>query len=112
MPVYEYLCSDCGPFTAMRPMGECDLANDCPDCGAVAPRVIMTAPRLSTLSTARRIASATNERSAHAPRTLSEMKAAHGSGCGCCAGKLSPSLKRAKDGSKSFPTKRPWMLSH
>ena len=24
MPVYEYLCNDCGPFTDMRPMAECD----------------------------------------------------------------------------------------
>ena len=32
MPVYEYLCNDCGPFTDMRPMAECDLPQDCPQC--------------------------------------------------------------------------------
>jgi putative FmdB family regulatory protein len=25
MPVYEYLCDDCGPFTDIRPMAECEL---------------------------------------------------------------------------------------
>ena len=29
MPIYEYLCNDCGPFTDMRPMAECDLPQDC-----------------------------------------------------------------------------------
>ena len=32
MPVYEYLCNDCGPFTDMRPMAECDDPQDCPRC--------------------------------------------------------------------------------
>ena len=44
MPVYEYLCNDCGPFTDMRPMAECDDPQDCPRCEAESPRVILTAP--------------------------------------------------------------------
>ena len=44
MPVYEYLCNDCGPFTDMRPMAECDAPQDCPRCEIEAPRVILTAP--------------------------------------------------------------------
>ena len=28
MPVYEYLCNECGPFTDMRPMAECDASHD------------------------------------------------------------------------------------
>lgn len=81
MPVYEYLCEHCGPFTIMRPMAECELAGDCPECAGASPRVIISAPRLSTLSRERRSAAAANERSADAPRTLSEMKAAHRPGC-------------------------------
>ena len=45
MPVYEYLCNDCGPFTDMRPMAECDDPQDCPHCATQAPRVILTAQR-------------------------------------------------------------------
>jgi hypothetical protein len=61
---------------------------------------------------AKRLAHAANERSAHAPQTLTSLKASHGAGCACCSGKLSRMTRRGKDGSKSFPTSRPWMISH
>jgi putative FmdB family regulatory protein len=113
MPVYEYLCNDCGPFTNMRPMAECDEPDDCPACGTEAPRVILTAPRFSTMSNSKRQAHATNERSANAPKTLSEYKSSsHGAGCGCCSGKPSRLMNKTRGGAKSFPTSRPWMISH
>jgi len=112
MPVYEYRCDACGPFTQMRPMAEYEQPTPCPACGTAAPRVILTAPHCSTLSTQSRLAHATNERSAHAPRTLSSMKGAHAAGCTCCSGRSSRMVRRGKNGSKSFPTSRPWMLSH
>jgi putative FmdB family regulatory protein len=112
MPVYEYLCKDCGPFTAMRPMSEYELPLQCPECMENAPRVILTAPHFSTLSAGRRLAHATNEKSAHAPKTSAEFNAAHGPACSCCSGKSSRLVKRGKDGSKSFPSSRPWMISH
>lgn len=56
MPIYEYLCSECGAFTAMRPMAECDLPSDCPTCGASASRVILTAPHCSMMPAATRLA--------------------------------------------------------
>ncbi len=112
MPVYEYLCSDCGPFTRMRSMSEYEQPSECPECGASAPRVILTAPHCATMAADRRLAHATNERSANAPRTSSSMKGSHGAGCGCCSGKTSRLMRRGKGGSKSFPTSRPWMISH
>ncbi|BAT59583.1 zinc ribbon domain protein [Variibacter gotjawalensis] len=113
MPVYEYLCDSCGPFTDMRPMAESDLPNDCPDCGITAPRVILTAPNFSGLSAERRAAYATNEKSQHAPQSSAEYKAQHGANCSCCAsGKKSRMTYKTKSGAKSFPTARPWMISH
>lgn len=112
MPTYEYLCEDCGPFTEMRPMVESDLPHDCPHCGETAPRAFLTAPYMSGLSAERRLAYATNERSAHAPKTSSSMGKSHGAGCSCCSGKSSRMTYRNKDGSKSFPKSRPWMISH
>ena len=112
MPVYDYVCDACGPFTAMRPMAECDQPHDCPQCSADAPRAFLTAPHFSTMSSERRRAHATNERSAHAPKTSADYKASHGAGCSCCAGKMGRLVKRGKSGSKSFPTSRPWMISH
>jgi putative FmdB family regulatory protein len=113
MPMYEYLCEGCGPFAEIRPMAEYDRPSACPACGVDAPRVILTAPNFSSLSDTRRLAHATNERSASAPRTLAETKSAHGRGCSCCAGtsKSSRSVK-TKSGAKTFPKARPWMISH
>jgi len=113
MPVYDYECERCGAFTTMRPMAECDAAAECPRCGDDAPRAFLTAPYFATMPAERRLAHATNEKSAHAPRRLSDMGAAHAAGCRCCGGGRSSRLvKRGKNGSKSFPTSRPWMISH
>ncbi len=117
MPVYDYLCAQCGPFTDMRPMAECDLPRACRQCGNDAPRAFLTAPYFAAMPTERRLAHATNERSASAPRTLSGSNRAHASGCRCCSGNSPRPDKRVRDASggadaKSFPTRRPWMLSH
>jgi putative FmdB family regulatory protein len=115
MPTYDYMCDDCGPFTAMRPMAECEKSHACPECGGDAPRAYITAPYFAALAEERRVAHAINERSAAAPQLASQMKAdrgkgAHGAGCGCCSGKSS--AKRGRNGAKMFPSKRPWMISH
>ena len=74
MPVYEYLCNDCGPFTDMRPMAECDDPQDCPHCENESPRVILTAPNFFCMPSDKRKAHAINERSAHAPKTLARIQ--------------------------------------
>jgi hypothetical protein len=97
----------------MRPMAECDAPYDCPQCAAEAPRVILTAPNFFCMPTDKRKAHATNERSANAPKTVGEYKAQHGPSCGCCSTKKPSRLvKQSKSGAKSFPTARPWMISH
>ncbi|UGV27531.1 zinc ribbon domain-containing protein [Rhodopseudomonas boonkerdii] len=113
MPVYEYLCDDCGPFTDMRPMAECDDPQFCPICTISSPRVILTPPAFFCMPSDKRKAHATNERSTHAPQTVAEYKAKHAPGCGCCSGKKpSRLMKKTATGAKSFPTARPWMISH
>jgi putative FmdB family regulatory protein len=115
MPVYDYLCARCGPFTDMRPMAHCDRPHGCPKCGRKAPRAYLSAPYCAAMPAERALAHATNERSANAPQRLSDMKAgtkaqskAHGRGCGCCK-----PLRPANGGDvRGFPSKRPWMISH
>jgi putative FmdB family regulatory protein len=112
MPVYDYLCSGCGPFTELRPMSECDAPSQCPSCGGASPRAFLTAPYFSTMSAERRLAHVTNERSAHAPQNLAGFKAKHGVGCSCCGGLPKRKVAKGKGGAKSFPSSRPWMISH
>ncbi|TCS59937.1 FmdB family zinc ribbon protein [Primorskyibacter sedentarius] len=109
MPYYDYQCDTCGPFTELGSMATFDQPCACPDCGASARRVLLQAPILANMDKARRTAFATNERAAHEPKSTRS----HGPGCGCCSGKKKPSRTLHRpDGSKSFPTARPWMISH
>lgn len=81
----------------------------CPDCGASAPRVMLSVPRLAVVSGATRHAHETNERAADSPK-----RSRHGPNCSCCGGgaKRNSKTLHRPDGSKSFPSKRPWMISH
>lgn len=122
MPLYEYDCEDCGPFTELRPMAQSALPCPCPDCGGDAPRAFLTAPMLACVATDRRIAIETNEKASNRPLTSSEYAAKqaetkarrHRSGCSCCstASKKKSTTVKAPNGAKAFPSKRPWMISH
>ncbi|MCK0198525.1 zinc ribbon domain-containing protein [Ancylobacter sp. 6x-1] len=120
MPVYEYLCDTCGDFTALRPMSEYQAPQPCPDCGASAPRVLLTAPHFSAMSRASFTAHATNEQARHAPLSTDEYRAKqerqkHAAGCSCCSGGMKTKKSRtasSPSGAKSFPSARPWMISH
>ena len=113
MPLYDYACAACGPFSAYRPMSEFDRPAPCNTCGAQAPRAILKAPALAMMESGARQGMEVNERSRHEPRLS---RSAHPSGCGCCGSsqRMSGSLARAGRGgaAKSYPGARPWMLSH
>ncbi|QDA35869.1 zinc ribbon domain-containing protein (plasmid) [Paracoccus liaowanqingii] len=109
MPSYDYRCPTCGPFEARASMADYAQPGCCPTCRSTSPRVLLSAPLVANMDGNRRRAFATNERSADSPK-----RSSHGPGCSCCSGsrkKPSSTLYRP-DGSKSFPTKRPWMISH
>ncbi|WP_264797883.1 FmdB family zinc ribbon protein, partial [Acidocella aminolytica] len=67
MPVYDYLCPACGPFTALMPMSAFEADHGCPECGEAAPRALLSAPHFALMSNSKRKAHAMNEKSAHAP---------------------------------------------
>jgi putative FmdB family regulatory protein len=109
MPVYEYLCSACGPFTAVRPMREFDLPQECEECGEAAPRAMLTAPAMFGGDPGHRRAAAVNERSANEPKQGRR----HPASCGCCSAGARKTLKaEAVPAAKSFPAQRPWMIGH
>ncbi len=116
MPTYEYECTACGGFSAVRRLAEYKEPQPCPDCGTPSPRALHTAPAYSGMPSTDRKAHAINERSAHEPRSSKDGTATghrHGPGCGCGSGSIGRSnTVTASDGSKTFPAKRPWMISH
>ena len=118
MPTYDYACPDCGPFEAFRALSMRNEPCSCPACGAGSARVLISAPHLTCVPGDTRRAMEINERAQHEPRSSRDGPGAyarmrHPSGCGCCT---APSKRGATvtsaAGSKMFPTKRPWMISH
>jgi len=81
MPIYDYACDACGPFTAIQPMAQFRDACACPDCGAGAARTFLSAPAIIGGQAAGRVAFAATDPSAPPARPAS---AAHPAGCGCC----------------------------
>ena len=81
MPIYDYECAACGPFTAMRPMVQFRDPCACPECGSGASRTFLRAPPIAGMDPTRRTVLASPERGANG-RGLA--KAAHPAGCGCC----------------------------
>jgi len=108
MPTYEYECIECGVFDARRAIAERNVPAACPACAAGSARVVRSAPLLSALAGAARVAHGVNERAAHEPVRSST----HGPGCGCCSGKLRlPRSAKAQPASRTAGG-RPWMISH
>ncbi len=108
MPIYDYDCPECGPFTAFRDMADYAKPTKCDDCGASAPRAMLNAPAIAGMDAGLRRGLAINERSRHEPRRSAS---AHPSGCGCCSTATRPAAAAA-GAAKSFVGRRPWMISH
>jgi putative FmdB family regulatory protein len=99
MPLYEYACPQCGPFTELLTLRAYTPTHACPECGGHAPRVI-SAPHLATLPRATRVALERNERAAHEPqRGTKSAPAQNGHTC-------TPKCRHQKG------VNRPWMLGH
>jgi len=118
MPTYDYGCGDCGGFDAFRPLAQRNEPCACPACGSAAQRVFVSMPGLACTSPEQRRAHETNERAQNVPRSSRDGDGSYGrlrhpSGCGCCSTSARRSTTvTAPNGAKTFPTKRPWMISH
>jgi putative FmdB family regulatory protein len=86
MPLYDYLCRDCGEFVASRKMAEASAAAPCPTCGQPGARIL--SPTATIGSTGRR-------RGSPEPRLVASTR--------------EPPTTRAPAAS---PIGRPWMLGH
>ena len=116
MPFYEYNCKKCGSFTSLQSISRAGEACECTKCGALSERALAT-PVLYSLSHENRKAHSINEKSANEPNRLSggnnSKTSRHGPNCSCCgSGNNKSKTMHLPDGSKTFPTKRSWMISH
>ena len=78
MPVYDYLCDNCGAFSETRPMALAAADCDCPICGNPSERAILPAPALGMRDSRKRAAHGRNERAAHAPQLSGKAERATG----------------------------------
>ncbi len=99
MPLYNYLCSDCGPFDAWRAMAEAEHDCACPSCLKPGRRLVST-PHINLMNASLRRALARSEQSSSEPRVV---KKAHLAGCGCAL---------CKTGSRRPSVRHRWMVGH
>ena len=69
MPIYEFLCEDCGPFEERRSFEEVGNTVVCPKCGITARRVY-SMPNLKTMPAALSNAMNRAEKSTHEPEVV------------------------------------------
>jgi putative FmdB family regulatory protein len=116
MPMYDYECEQCGPFSHWQRLADRNDLVRCPVCEAMAVRMI-SAPNLVLMPAARRAAHARNEKSRHEPGVTTRHRCKSGCGCGGKAGSARKSTQTVDLGKAGrFETarkvKRPWMLGH
>lgn len=124
MPLYDYKCADHGLFHELATMEKSAMPCACPQCGKASPRVILIPPEVLAMAPNKRQAMARNERARHEPQfstpEVRQEKAlihSHSKNCGCDSHNPDRSSLRKQviymaDGSKVFPSQRPWMISH
>ncbi len=102
MPIYEYICDDCGPFTEMERMARASDPKPCPSCDRPSRRGI-SAPFLADMDPKNRVAHQHNEKSAHEPRVGNVKKHDHGH----------RGHKHGHGGHRHVHKgSRPWMIGH
>ena len=69
MPIYEFLCEDCGSFEEQRSFKEAGKAAACPGCGVEARR-LYTMPNTNRVPAGLSKAMDRAEKSAHEPETV------------------------------------------
>ena len=109
MPLYDYICDDCGPFRAWQGLALAETPVPCPDCDAAAQRSI-AAPFIANMNPHNRIAHQRNEKSAHEPQMLSRQQldktGAKRSQASACHHGHSHGQRHAHSSG------RPWMIGH
>ncbi len=134
MPMYDYKCKDHGVFHDLVAMEQSGDAKACPTCKTLCARIIMIPPEVLKMSPLKRKEAEHNEKAKHEPiistvykreeeadRKIFELRKScnHGHKHSACNHSTHPDQSSLRqqvvylaDGSKVFPSQRPWMISH
>jgi len=107
MPLYEYSCVNCGPFSDFQTMNRWADPTDCPDCGDPSDRSL-SSPQIANMDSHTRIAHQRNEKSADQPLVVNKKSDDHGAAGGHGHAHAHPSSTHTH---KHGPS-RPWMIGH
>ncbi|MBT4627156.1 MAG: zinc ribbon domain-containing protein [Rhodospirillales bacterium] len=108
MPLYNYVCNDCGPFEEWQSMSQSAEPNTCTNCGEQSGRDVST-PALALMSPITRTAHFRNEKSASNPEVVNKpknVKAEEGHG------KSKGHTHHNHAHSHGHGPSRPWMIGH
>lgn len=117
MPVYDYKCTEHGLFYELASLENHAAPAHCPECNALSGRVIIMSPAFLNMDKEKKEGIERNEAAQHEPQhSNAETRAENADklkhGCGCSHKKRSSKVMYTADGSKMFPSMRPWMISH
>jgi len=130
MPIYDFKCAEHGLFHELVAIEKAGSASPCPQCGTECMPVILVAPTVLAMSPESRQTHKTNEDASHSPiissvdsraeaddRKQFALKKGKPQTCGCSEHRPEQSALKKQvvflpDGSKVFPSQRPWMISH
>ena len=112
MPLYNYECTDCGPFEEWQSMSQSAEPNTCTNCGEQSKRAMST-PGLALMSANTRTAHFRNEKSADRPEVVKKpknVKAQEGHGKSKGGGHTHHGHSHSH--SHGHGPSRPWMIGH
>ncbi len=135
MPLYDYKCHEHGVFQELATMAQGSEPCACPTCGTLSARIIRIPPEVLAMAPNQRNAMERNEEARDVPKIMTPAehraqeqerleRARHrhrGFGCNHShdshdkaqqKGVLQQQVVLLPDGSKVFPSQRPWMISH
>ncbi len=132
MPLYDYKCREHGVFQELAAVSQGGEPCACPQCGTLSARVIRIPPEILAMAPNQKKAKEHEERMQDGPLILTaeqhrerdqerQARARHKGGCGCSShhaasdreiSALKQQVVYLPDGSKVFPSQRPWMISH
>lgn len=112
MPLYEYACAGCGPFTAWGTMSTAAAPAICPGCGAPAPRTVAR-PALG-MERGRYRAHIRNEKAGHEP-SIARREGHGGDAHGHHhrgPGPADPRVRALVGDAHAHVSRRPWSVGH